>query len=257
MSLERAIAKVDWASEHLKRLGEVYTAYIKTNPYEFVADPNSHFQKDGGDWFFGNFATRDEKTLSDISLLAGDVISNLRSSLDYLVWELVIANNGTPARTNAFPICDAVNSFGSDLQQGRLSGVNPAVISLVESMQPYHSGKKCHETFFWILHHLSNVNKHRRLLGVSVRSVIPPVDLEVETSPEGVAYARINPPVGFKANTKLGPYRVVEGDVEVDHNFMAYVAFQEAPIEGWEPWSFLDKMRDYLRQEIGKFSKFF
>ncbi len=258
MPLERAIAKLDWASEHLDHLGEIYLPYLKTHPYEFVPDPDSRFEKDGEDWAYGTFAPREgDKVLSNISLMVGDVVSNLRSSLDYLVWELVLANNSTPTTANAFPICDTVNSFGSELQKGRLSGVKPAVVSLVESMQPYHSGDKSHETFFWVLHHLSNVNKHRRVLGISVKSVIPPLDMEIETSPEGMTFARINPPISLKPNTRLGPYRFVGSHVEVDHNLMGYIAFQETLIEGWEPWSLLDRMRDYVRQELMKFGRFF
>jgi hypothetical protein len=258
MALERAVAKIDWASEHLQHLGEHLTSYIKTNPYEFVPDPNSRFEKNGEQWVSGTFGAREETILSVLALQAGDVISNLRSSLDYLVWELVLANKGTPTTTNAFPICDTVNSFGSELQKGRLSGTKPAVVSLVESMQPYHTGQKCHETFFWVLHHLSNINKHRRILDVYIRSVIPPSDFEIETSSEGVAYARINPPLGLlKPGTKLGPYRIIEGKVDVDRNLMAYVAFQETPVDGWEVLSFLDKMRDYVRQQVLKFESFF
>jgi hypothetical protein len=258
MPLEAAIAKLDWASEHLQHFGERLTSYIKTNPYEFVPDPNGRFEKDGEQWVSGTFTARDEAILSILALQAGDVISTLHSSLDYLVWELVLANKGTPTTTNAFPICDTINSFGSQLQKGRLSGTNPAVVSLVESMQPYHSGQKCHETFFWVLHQLSNINKHRRILGVYIRPVIPPSGFEIETSPDGVSYARINPPLGLlKPGTKLGPYRIIEGEVDVDHNLMAYVAFQETPVDGWEVLSLLDKMRDYVRQEILRFGKFF
>jgi hypothetical protein len=40
-----------------------------------------------------------------VSLIIGDVLQNLRSSLDYLVWELVLAAKNEPTIRNAFPIC--------------------------------------------------------------------------------------------------------------------------------------------------------
>ena len=38
---------------------------------------------------------------------------------------------------------------------------------------------------------------------------------------------------------------------------MGYVAIQEPPIEGFEVCSLVDKTRDYVRQELMKFSQFF
>lgn len=242
-SLELALSKMNWASEHLDHLWEDVTAYLETNPYRFVADPQSTFEHDGSSWTMGSFEAKEDMA-SKFSLQFGDVITNLRSSLDYLVWELVLAHNGKPTNSNAFPICDTVNSFGSELQRGRLSGVHPTVVSHIESLQPYHSGEKCHQTFFWVLHELNNINKHRRALDVVLKNVLPPADLEVEHLADGKTVARVNPPPMFKTSAKAGPYRIVEGDVQVDPKIMAFIAIQETSVEGFEACSLLTKIRD-------------
>jgi hypothetical protein len=38
------------------------------------------------------------------SLIVGDYVSNARSSLDHLVWQLVLANGQTPDRNHSFPV---------------------------------------------------------------------------------------------------------------------------------------------------------
>ena len=38
------------------------------------------------------------------SIILGEILYNLRSALDHLVWQLVLANGQTPGRHNEFPI---------------------------------------------------------------------------------------------------------------------------------------------------------
>jgi hypothetical protein len=256
MPLGSAIAKLDWASGHLETLWQETTAYLKGKPYEFVADPKDTFERDGDTWASGRFVGN-EAILTRLSFLFGDVVTNLRCSLDYLVWELVRVEKNTPGTASAFPICDSVQQFGSELQKGRLGGVNHAVVSHIESLQPYHSGKQGKETFLWMLNEFCNMNKHRRVLGLDLSVSVPSADFEIEHMPDGSSYARVNPAPKFKSGAKVGPYRIVEGEPEIDHNLMGYVAIQEPPIEGFEVCSLVDKTRDYVRQEILKFDKFF
>lgn len=256
MPLDTAISKLDWASGHLETLWQETAAYLKGKPYEFEADPKDTFERNGETWASGRFVGN-ETTLTRLSFLFGDVVTNLRCSLDYLVWELVWAEKNTPGAGCAFPICDSVQQFGGELQKGRLGGVNPAVVSHIESLQPYHGGKQGEQHFLWVLNQFCNINKHRRALRLDLSVAAPSPDLEVEHMPDGSTYARVNPPPKFKGGTKVGPYRIIEGEPEIDHNLMGYVAIKEPPIEGFEVCSLVDKTRDYVRQEILKFSQFF
>ena len=55
---------------------------------------------------------RDEpETLYEYSVVVGEVAHNLRSSLDHLVWQLVIANGGSPDHRNAFPIISRESDY--------------------------------------------------------------------------------------------------------------------------------------------------
>ena len=59
----------------------------------------------------------------DWSIRVGEFAYNLRSSLDHLVWQLVIDNNETPGTGNAFPIFKhPANDQDIDMG-GRLKGL--------------------------------------------------------------------------------------------------------------------------------------
>jgi hypothetical protein len=236
-SLDSVRSKLDRAYEHLDCLGNEVATYLKSNPTRFVADPNSAFERDGTTWVSGSFESADALS-PRFALILGDTLNNLRSCLDYLVWELVLAEGKDPSNKNAFPICDTVESFGGELQRGRLNGVHSAVVSHIESSQPYHAGKKSHETILWLLHEFTNVNKHRRVLIAKLNTVTPPDDFEVEQLADGTTVAKVNPPV-FKTSAKAGPFRVIENEVEMDGNLMAYVVLDEAPVKGFEIVSFM------------------
>lgn len=103
------------------------------------------------------------------ALIVGDCLDNLRSALDFVVWELVLAANGVPSEKNTFPVCDAPRSF-KDATRSRLSGLTPKMITEIDLMQPYRRGNDLRSHPLWCLNKLANVNKHRRVLLVSVHA---------------------------------------------------------------------------------------
>ena len=71
-------------------------------------------------------------------LLVGDFAHNMRSALDHLAYQLVVAGGGTPSVRTQFPIL--VESSGWEGRQGRerLDGAATRHVEIVESLQPYH-----------------------------------------------------------------------------------------------------------------------
>lgn len=99
-------------------------------------------------------------------LIAGDYLQNLRSVLDYLVWQLILANRKVPdEHKTAFPICKSRKAF-ADAKSVRLVGVPDEAIELIEALQPYperNPGGVRPQTIH-ILDELTNSNKHRQVL---------------------------------------------------------------------------------------------
>lgn len=72
--------------------------------------------------------------------MVGNIIHNMRSTLDQLVWQLVIANDETPRdgpRGNSFPIFPEPVDFAAKTTNS-LRGVHPTDRARIERFQPYN-----------------------------------------------------------------------------------------------------------------------
>jgi hypothetical protein len=102
----------------------------------------------------------------EFSILAGEVIYQLRSSLDHLVWQLVLANGRKPTTRSEFPIFEVKPSekFVAQGFGGKIKGISPSAAAAIKGLQPYQSGIKASNEPLWILHDLSRIDKHHELL---------------------------------------------------------------------------------------------
>lgn len=130
----------------------------------------------------------------DWSVRLGEILYNLRSALDHLVWQLVCANGQRPGRHNAFPIVKSDKVWGEQQAktQWTLSGVSESTADMIRRLQPYTGGLGLpfHVGAFWILHSLCNIDKHRHLVfaiassdGLSHRHNRPPLDRPISARP--------------------------------------------------------------------------
>jgi hypothetical protein len=117
----------------------------------------------GADTIIGSLCAEATPIPSVVPLLIGDCLQNLRSSLDYLVLELVLAAKKVPTRHNQFLICHEEKTFKSQVKRGRLKGISEEAFIEIEGLQPYRCGDNRSRRLL-ILDELCNINKHRRLL---------------------------------------------------------------------------------------------
>ena len=99
-------------------------------------------------------------------VLLGEIVHNLRSALDHLVYEASsLDKNGRPLSDTEFPIFVDEDKFRSERRPGglyKIRGLNAETRAFVESMQPFHSeNPRLHH--LWALRELSNADKHRLL----------------------------------------------------------------------------------------------
>jgi hypothetical protein len=157
-SLNSVEQKIFRAAQHFHSLEPELEGYFKTNPGKMVREPNS---PDNNPSF--NFVPR-EPIPARFGLIVGDCIQNLRSSLDYLVWELVLAANNQPTKDNMFPVCSTSEAFKQAVsKRNRLKGIHPDAITEIDRLQPYHLGKDWEKSVIAVIDHIANVNKHRRV----------------------------------------------------------------------------------------------
>ena len=100
------------------------------------------------------------------SVTIGEIVHNLRSALDHLVWQLVRDNGGQPSEANMFPIVSLANRDAWErISKNKLKGVPDAMKERIKRIQPFAVlGAPYDVTALSRLNHLSNVDKHRRSL---------------------------------------------------------------------------------------------
>lgn len=228
-SLDGVRAKIGRAEEHLKVAAELA---------DVVRDGHSVIRKKGYD---PNFTPASPEYVSlflklrqpreDFVLIVGDCVHNLRTSLDHLVWQLVLLNGGTPTTSNMFPICDTHGAWVGQLKRDRLCGVSLRAKTLIEGLQPYVSATNAP---LWVLSELENIDKHRTLLSASamligqrVTFVEPDGRVGIEATVAGGLERDGAHLLGFDFGaTDIG----TGDDMEVQLEGTAYVAFEDAPV---------------------------
>ena len=106
------------------------------------------------------------------SIRVGEILYNLRSALDHLVWQLVLANGQEPTRVNQFPICDEEAAWTIRRTNKLLEGVAQKHKEMIRYLQPFNPflqlpinghARPCNAQVFRTLRDLCNVDKHRHL----------------------------------------------------------------------------------------------
>jgi hypothetical protein len=104
------------------------------------------------------------------SLIIGDVAHNLRSALDHLAWQLAIVSSPTGNPENEWeprqidwPIYVDPDRYQGTRPVWRLDGLSETLASAVEDCQPYKRWIPPEADPLWMLHQLSNIDKHRLL----------------------------------------------------------------------------------------------
>ena len=102
------------------------------------------------------------------SIRLGELFYNMRSALDHLVWQLVLANGQRPGRYNAFPIAKNENDWRKQKKRKRwaLKGLSQRSEDTIRCLQPYTGGIgfQFDVSAFSKLHTLCNIDKHRHLI---------------------------------------------------------------------------------------------
>ena len=99
----------------------------------------------------------------------GEIIHNLRSALDYSIWELYILNNlrAPVAKQNQFPVFETEAGFNKRGMGKFLDGIAPRAVALIKSEQPFPecdggTGEGI-KSPLWHLKELSDADKHRTI----------------------------------------------------------------------------------------------
>jgi hypothetical protein len=214
--LDGCRAKLDRADEHLDLFEREIDAFLEDES-QSVALSIPYLDPESG--YHIVYAVVESDPPLRLGVILGDVVHNVRSALDHLVWQLVLANGETPGRGNAFPIVDHPNDFAGKAAVA-LKGVTPGHRAVIESVQPYHGSDGPETTYLGLLRHLSNVDKHQ-VVHTTLAVLLDPgerISARVVRGPGRVAVKQFMPLGAFEHGAELLRFKVepLTPDTEVD-----------------------------------------
>ena len=245
-SLDSVRHKIGHAKLHLDLVRSEIRGYLDANPSEFVPDANSPANQ-------LMVTVKPKAPIPDkIGLIVGDCLQNLRTSLDYLIWELVLVATNTPSKKNMFPVCLTVDSFQSAQRRGRVQGVDASAITLIDAFQPYRDGQP-NATSLAILDELTNTNKHRRLLltefsTLSIQEIIVTYQNWIKSG---------SPDLSTLAHNTVFDRTVTTEQMNVQGDLLPFVAFNEGAVTGMEVGFGLEAFVIYVSTLVDRFEVFF
>lgn len=181
--------KIKRAKKHLGELKSCLDNFTKQDFYRFLIDEDAEA---------GYKVIKFELTKpvpEDISLIIGDIIHNLRSSLDLLISSIIWSKTGKWSKFSKFPFGDTKESLIGIAKRGELQTVAPAVVDfIIDVIKPYRTG----DDTLYALHDLDIIDKHRMIITTIELAGLK--NVRVEDS-EGNLIGNLNFGVGRDRNT--------------------------------------------------------
>ena len=156
-NLSGVLAKLERADEHRQAFEDLLEEFLAADPYSIITE----YDPESG-WHSLRWNVHREPPLERLALLFGDMISNLRTTLDYLVWQLVLASGSRPGRRTGFPVVRKEKDWPVQ-SSAALRGVAPEWVEQIEARQPFLWPLQPAFHPLAILDHVNNLNKHRFL----------------------------------------------------------------------------------------------
>ncbi|OGA54641.1 MAG: hypothetical protein A3F74_15310 [Betaproteobacteria bacterium RIFCSPLOWO2_12_FULL_62_58] len=153
--LEGPKLKVERAKRHIDELEREIEVYRQTKPYSITPNIDTAAP--------GEVINIDLPKVvpMNLSVIAGDVLHNLRSALDQLVCRLAERSGANSTNGVYFP-------FGRDSAEfeaaakGKIKKLNAAAQTFIRELKPYKGGND----LLWSIHALNIMDKHRLLVPV-------------------------------------------------------------------------------------------
>lgn len=239
-----------WADSQLKRLKADIQTFLATKPYHIVAQ----HEEVTGDETLRVCVVR--MPPEDFIFLIGDVVHNLRVSLDYLAFAIAEKRNPTFAESNprdiAFPIChDFDKSWGHYSGKVRKWGGDEA-LTVIEGFQPHNGRNTPQSEALRLLDELENPHKHRQLLAAGSATINNALALVSGNFDVHIVHLRGGPfgkdgaeVLRFRYLSRPDPKAVMKYEAAFGIAFS-----KEGPARGAEVVNTLENIRDRVRDDI-------
>jgi hypothetical protein len=153
-------AKTERTKKHIADLESAISGFLDTGPYKVGTKRDPNTRK------LIYYVSHVDNVPCEVTLIAGDAISNMVSILDHLALRLFLKNTpGEKGRHVYFPISRNAKTRAEHETscQGKVQGIDPTIIAALYALEAHQGGKGHH---LWILNELNNLSKHRELIAV-------------------------------------------------------------------------------------------
>lgn len=233
-SLDGPVAKLDRARTHFQALDKSIGAFKRSKTHDIVV---TKFDQETGEKVV-HLKILKEPENPEWGLILGDMVHNLRSALDHLVWQLVLLNGEKPRRQNQFPIIRAKNDYwevpanrSESVRDRMLAGVAEDHRAFIDMVQPFNGGGDPKGTSLAVLSWISNADKHRVVSAGFVLTSEPSQELfDVTTTHPGGAVVNMEMNWGeLKDGAEIMRFRPDPPDARVNVNaaIPTYIAFRQ------------------------------
>ena len=253
--------KLDRAREHLEELNPKIRAYVKRRPYVISDEREAE-----GEWMIVRWGDVREHPDPCWGVRAGEFFHNLRSALDNLVWQLVMANGQEPGGHNQFPIYTdhppgkprklLKEVPGATRVDEMLFGVHADHVATIKRLQPYLGldEERNQRTALGAVVLFNNIDKHKIVhpaVGISERA--PKPTLEHVAGPA---------PVHIDVHHRLGSiysgaealrWRIIGGSPDTEVEMKGELRYEIAFGHSNATLAHLDWLREQIGEVIGRF----
>jgi len=159
--LEVVHLKLGRARLHADEFLSTWSAFVKAHVYTYAIDPQPphtvHFR-----WIYDAVSDEARQATTELSLIYSDFLSNLRSALDYLAWQLVLVAGNTPdERQTGFPVADTRQNWNS-IRSQKLKGIKGRWVDEIEGLQPFNDANP-ERHMLYVLNRNNNFSKHQAM----------------------------------------------------------------------------------------------
>ena len=155
--LEDALARIDQAKENYISLTQEIHDFL----YKYVKGMKKGFNPETGNFGLQLRHPKDSNVRGRPRVLVTQIVENLRTALDYMVFQLSLLNEpDLDERVPQFVIADSEDNFERQAKR-RLRHLTDEQRRFVEQIQPYHGN-----AMLALLGQIANAGKHRRLMSI-------------------------------------------------------------------------------------------
>ncbi|MCL4690988.1 MAG: hypothetical protein KJ060_00530, partial [Candidatus Hydrogenedentes bacterium] len=169
-------SKIERADQHIQELDQAIREFMNNKPFRIVTKQD----KNTGEHIM---VIADARPIpAEWSILAGEAVHQLRSSLDHAICYMVERAGGKVTKRTQFPISTAKRADILKREEASMEGIPEVAAQVVRQFQPYvvFDPYDFYEHPLNVLRELSNTDKHRSLNLINL--VSPEAKIKVGSS---------------------------------------------------------------------------